>query len=277
MRDWIKNHQLSTFFAVSYAIMYGTLFGYMALQPGQPMLAWSAVWFLSVFSPTLSAVIVSWLTGGVAAVKDLLAGFGRWRVGWMWYFAAGFLLLGPLAIALTYVALGNPSDGLAAGMTTPLLLARILTQLVAGPASEEAGWRGFALPRLQARFSALTASLILGVVWTFWHLPLFFLTGETQVGIPFPFYLALVVTLSVYLTWLYNNTGGSLLITTLAHWSFNLTGVLITGPVSLIPVTVFYMTASPLLLAITIAVCVRFGAKHLTRHPHAQPEPAVRR
>jgi membrane protease YdiL (CAAX protease family) len=277
MRDWIKHHQLSTFFAVSYAIMYGTLFGYMALQPGQPMLAWSAVWLLSVFSPTLSALIVSWLTGGVAAVKELLAGFGRWRVGWKWYLAAGFLLLGPMAIALTYLALGNPSDGLAAGMTAPLLLARILTQLVAGPASEEAGWRGFALPRLQARFSALTASLILGVVWTFWHLPLFFLTGETQVGIPFPFYLALVVTLSVYLTWLYNNTGGSLVITTLAHWSFNLTGVLITGPVSLMPVTLFYMTASPLLLAITIAACVRFGPKHLTRHTHTRPEPAVRR
>jgi membrane protease YdiL (CAAX protease family) len=123
---------------------------------------------------------------------------------------------------------------------------------------------------LQAKYSALNAGLILGVIWTCWHLPLFFLTGETQVGIPFPFYLALVVTLSVYLTWLYNNTGGSLVITTLAHWSFNLTGVLITGPVFLMPANIFYMTASPLLLAMTVWAAVRFGPKHLSRLPEAE-------
>jgi membrane protease YdiL (CAAX protease family) len=155
-------------------------------------------------------------------------------------------------------------------MTLAALIFRVFTQLIAGPASEEAGWRGFALPRLQARYSALRSSLILGVIWTFWHLPLFFLKGQTQVGIPFPFYFALVVTLTVYMTWLYNSTGGSLIITTLAHWSFNLTGVLITGPVSLMPASIFYMTASPLLLGVTIWVAVRFGAKTLARPP--QPE-----
>ena len=80
-----------------------------------------------------------------------------------------------------------------------------------------------------------------------------------------------MVTLSVYLTWLYNNTGGSLIITTLAHWSFNLTGVLITGPLSLMPAPAFYMTASPLLLGMTIWVIARYGPKRLSRLPEAEP------
>lgn len=74
---------------------------------------------------------------------------------------------------------------------------------------EEAGWRGFALPRLEGKYNALLSSLILGVIWTFWRLPLFYLTGATQMSIPMPIYLGLVVTVSVYLTWLYNNTGAA--------------------------------------------------------------------
>ena len=270
MRDWIRKYQLVAFFVLSYALMYGTLFGYMLFVPGRPMEEWSLVWFLSVFSPTVSASVVSWSIGGFDEVKRLLSGFTRWNVGFRWYAAATFLLVGPLMIALAYVALGNVPLGLAAGMTVPALLFRVFTQLIAGPASEEAGWRGFALPRLEAKYSALRSSLILGVIWTFWHLPLFFLTGQTQVGIPLPFYLALVVTLTVYMTWLYNNTRGSLVITTLAHWSFNLTGVLITGQVSLMPANLFYMTASPLLLGVTIWVAFRFGTKQLARSPQAE-------
>jgi membrane protease YdiL (CAAX protease family) len=267
IRNWIKKHELTSFFVLSYAIAYISVFGYIYLKPGQPMAAWSLVWFFFVFSPTISAVFCAWALGGWSEVKHVLSGFTRWKVGFGWYFAAAFLLLGPFVISLIYISLGNPATGLRPGWTIPLLLGQVFTQLFAGPASEEAGWRGFALPRLEAKHSALVSSLILGVIWTFWHLPLFYLTGATQMSIPMPIYLVLTISVSTYLTWLYNNTRGSLIITTLGHFSYNLTGTLLTGPLSLMPAMVFYLTAGPLLFLIVVGVVVYYGPKNLSRKP----------
>ncbi len=267
MQNWIRNHQLLSFFSITYFIAYVSLFGYILLNPGQPMEAWSPVWFLNVFSPTIGAVLVAWVNGGAAEVKHLLAGFTIWKVGIRWYLAAAFMLLGPLAIALVYIALGNPPNGLQPGVTMTILLGTVFVQLFSGPLSEEAGWRGFALPRLEARYNALVSSLILGVLWTFWHLPLFFLVGAAQRGIPFPIYLVLIATLTIYLTWLYNNTHGSLLITTLAHASFNLTGVFITGLISLMPAMVFYVTVGPLLFLCILIIVIGFGPQYFSRKP----------
>lgn len=267
MQTWIRNHPLMSFFSLTYFIAYASLFGYILLNPSQPMAAWTPVWFLNVFSPTIGAVLVAWLSGGMREVKHLLRGFTIWKVGIRWYVAATFLLLGPLVIALIYIALGNPPMGLQPGVTIPILLGTVFVQLFSGPLSEEAGWRGFALPRLEARHTALVSSLILGVLWTFWHLPLFFLTGAAQRGIPFPIYLVLITTLTIYLTWLYNNTHGSLLITTLAHASFNLTGVFITGLVSLMPAMMFYVTVGPLLFLCILLIVIGFGPRNFSRKP----------
>ncbi len=267
MKNWIGKHQLIAFFLLAYGIMFGVLFGYILLQPGRPLDPWSPVWALGVFSPTISALFVSWVSGGVSEVKRLLSGFTRWKVGWAWYFAAGFLILGPFAIAVVYMALGNPPAGLRPGVTAWALLETVVFQFFSGPFSEEAGWRGFALPRLQSRFNALASSLILGVIWTFWHLPLFFLTGATQVSIPMPIYLLLVVTVTVYLTWLYNSTRGSLIITVLAHFAYNLSSTLIAGVVSLMPPMTFYMTAGPLLFLVVIGVVVYFRPRYLSHKP----------
>lgn len=267
MKTWVKNHALISYFVLAYLIMFGSYFSFIILRPGEPNKAWSLVWFLGAFSPTISAIFVSWVIGGVNQVKQLLSGFKRWKVNFFWYFAASFLFLGPLLIAVIYGLLGNPVTGLRLGITIPMLLGQIFFQMFSGPISEEAGWRGFALPHLQKKFSALVSSLILGVIWTCWHIPLFFLTGATQMTIPFPIYMVLVVTQTIYATWLYNNTKGSLIITTLAHFSFNLTGTLITGLVSLMPPMLFYMTAGPSLFVIVIVVIFVYGAKYLSRKP----------
>jgi membrane protease YdiL (CAAX protease family) len=267
MKTWIGDHQLISFFILAYLIMFVTYFGYIFLQPGQPLEPWSLVWFLGVFSPSISAVVVSWIIGGTAQVKQLLSGLTRWKVGLGWYFAAAFLILGPLAIALVYGLLGNPVTGLRPGVTSSSLLGTIAFQLFSGPIAEEMGWRGFALPRLQVKYNALVSSLILGVIWTFWHLPLFFLTGATQVSIPMPIYLMLVVTVTFYLTWLYNNTHGSLIIAILAHFCYNLSSTLIAGVVSLMPAMIFYMTAGPLLFLVTVAVVIIYGPKYLSKKP----------
>lgn len=137
-----------------------------------------------------------------------------------------------------YKALGNSSAGLKPGETLASVAGIVLCTLFSGPIAEELGWRGFALPRLQARYNALLSSLILGIIWCCWHLPLFFISGSSQMGIPFPIYMVLVITITIYLTWLYNYTGGSLIITILGHFARNLTGFL-TGPLGLMPAMQF--------------------------------------
>jgi hypothetical protein len=137
VKAWIRNHQLISFFALSYVLMFGVLFGYMALAPGQPLRPWSLVWFVSIFSPSISAVAVAAIVSGRPAVGRLFGGFTRWQVGWGWYLAAAFIFLGPLAIALIYGALGNPVTGLRPGVTIPSLLGTVLFTFFSGPVAEE--------------------------------------------------------------------------------------------------------------------------------------------
>ncbi len=267
MRTWIRNHSLISFFILSYAIMTGSVFVTLGLRPSQPDHPWSLTWFFYAFSPTLSALIISLILGGWGEVKHLLSGFTRWKVNAGWYFAAAFLFLGPLAFALVYILLGNQPVGLKAGTTATVILGQLLFTLFSGPLAEEAGWRGFALPRLQKKYNALISSLILGVIWCCWHIPLFFLPGSSQQGIPFPIYLMLVVTLGIYFTWLYNNTKGSLIITVLAHFSFNMSGGFIAGSLGLLPPMILYIAAGSMLVMVTIGVVIYFGGKYLSRKP----------
>jgi uncharacterized protein len=269
LTNWTKRHQLISFFGITFAIMFGVMFAFIYLSPNQPLQPWSLVWFFSIFSPSIGALMVAWIIGGPSEIKRLLSGLTRWKVAFRWYLAMAFLILGPLAIALVYLALGNPSAGPVYGETIPGVLLKLLFMFFSGPLAEELGWRGFALPRLEAKHNALVSSLILGVIWTCWHIPTFFVTGLTQTTIPFPIYLVLVTTVTIYLTWLYNNTGGSLVITVLGHFAYNATTFL-TGVLRLMPAMLFYMTAGPLLALVVVGVILVFGSRNLSRKPAAE-------
>jgi membrane protease YdiL (CAAX protease family) len=135
---------------------------------------------------------------------------------------------------------------------------------------EEVGWRGYALPRLQAGRSALSASLILGVIWGLYHLPLYF-TG--QAGRPlglFPVFVVSTIALSVILTWVYNGTGGSLMLVVLLHATFNLPLTLLIAPLG-DRVTVPFLLYIGLLVAAALAVVVWAGPQHLSRN-HTKQE-----
>jgi membrane protease YdiL (CAAX protease family) len=101
-------------------------------------------------------------------------------------------------------------------------LGNFLPLLILGPLSEEIGWRGYALGRLQTRWNALTSSLIVGLVWALWHLPLFMMVGTSQheLGLPFIGFLVGFMANSILYTWLYNNTKQSLWSAILLHWLF---------------------------------------------------------
>jgi membrane protease YdiL (CAAX protease family) len=263
LRDWIARHQLVSFFALAYLIMFGFVFAYVYWIP----IPYPIVWVFSVFSPTISALVISWIVGGMSEIKRVLAGFTRWNAGLRWYLAAFFLLLAPLLVALVYIILGNPIPGPKPGLTVPLLLGQLVFTLFSGPLSEEAGWRGFALPRLQEKYSALVSSLILNLIWACWHIPLFFQPGTTQQSIPFPIYVVMTLALGTYITWLYNNTRGSLVITVLAHFLYNCVGGFIAGTLGLLPPMVLYISAGSGLAIAAVLVVIVFGPRYLSRKP----------
>jgi uncharacterized protein len=201
----VKRHPLITFFVLAFGLSWLAAIPYA--------LGWFPVPILT-FGPSLAAVIVAALTGGRAGLRELMSRCLRWRVGLGWY-AVALLSPIPLFLAMVYlnVLLGAPAPSFAdlgAWFSLAVLLLGFLINPFGG-AWEELGWRGYALPYLQAGRSALSASLILGVLWAAWHLPMF-ITGL----IHWPDALA-VLGMSVVFSWLFNHTKGSVLIAFLFH------------------------------------------------------------
>ena len=117
-----------------------------------------------------------------------------------------------------------------------------LYNFIYGGLSEEPGWRGFALPRLQARFSPLVSSLLLGVLWAVWHAPARFGGIEAKSVSDTLVEWFLIILVSVIFTWLFNRTDGSVLVTALIHPAMNTTGNFLTAsPATLILLLVFIL------------------------------------
>jgi membrane protease YdiL (CAAX protease family) len=177
---------------------------------------------LGAFGPAIVALWLTARTGGRAGTAALLRGLLRWEVSAHWYaLAVGFLLTVKLTSALALrVATGSwPRFG-----TEPWFLIAVAI-VISTPfqAGEEIGWRGYALPRLAQRFGLARASLLLGVIWAVWHLPLFFVTHTDKTGQSLPVFLLEITALSVVLAWLFARTNGSLLLTMLMHSAVNQT------------------------------------------------------
>jgi len=187
-----------------------------------------ALHYLTAFGPLLAAFIVTGIGDGSEGIRDLVARMLKWRVGLGWVLIAVFspLVLFVIGAVAAYVLSGSWPDFSLLGEVNFLpylgIGAWILRTLTNG-FGEGTGWRGYALPRLQKNRSALSATLILGVFWALWHLPAFFyLPNLMEIGLAsFPLFAIGVVTGAVLLTWLYNSTGGSILMVSLWHGSFN--------------------------------------------------------
>ena len=177
---------------------------------------------LGTFAPALMALGVTARDEGRRGVGALLRRTIQWQVGWRWYlFAVGYMPAMKLSVALVY----RLTTGVWPRFGTDSWYVIVLAIIISTPvqAGEEIGWRGYALPRLARRFGFARASLLLGLIWACWHLPVFFLRGADKHGQSFPIWTLQVVALSVAITWLYAGTDGSLLLTTLMHSAVNQT------------------------------------------------------
>jgi len=179
--------------------------------------SWSAAILVYVgsFGPPISAAVVTWLRGD--DVRAWARQITRWRVGWKWWaVAAGLPIAAAVGITLVLVVVRGPVD-LGQAFPSPILFAAIFlfALLLSGGLNEEPGWRGFAQPHLNERYGAVPASLLIGVVWAGWHAPYFVIPVTPHSSFPLVNTLGWVggiLTLSILLGWLYNNTGSVLLV-----------------------------------------------------------------
>ena len=198
-----------------------TTFDLAVLAESLPVPLWT-VRVLNVvadFGPSLAALLVAL---GSGRLRSLVARIARWRVGGRWYLVAFGLPAAVMGSAIGLYALlggdiGAPTIG--AGTLGTLVGWLLLRTFLGGGLGEELGWRGFALPRLQARMGALRASALLGVVWALWHLPLVLVSPNPLVQAAV--LAVFIAPMAFVYTWLFNGTGGSVLLPILLHGTQN--------------------------------------------------------
>ena len=218
------------------------------------------------YGPALAAFLVTSFVNGKTGMRALLRQLLVWRVGVAWAFAAILGMAGLFFLAYQISNwLGHPITTAPEIPMSPIIAVPVLFFVSFLINGEEIGWRGFALPRLQARFNALTASLILGVIWAGFHLPLFWTVGSTQAGQPiFGFFISIVAS-SIIVTWLYNNTN-SLLLVVLFHASVNTWSQIIPGiDTAHAGIGPIYWLTTGLLCATAVLITLFFGPETLTR------------
>jgi membrane protease YdiL (CAAX protease family) len=252
-----------TFVCLTFVLTWIPWFAVVSLlRAGRPGFVTTLI-LLGGFGPLFAAVFVvaaggdlrSWL----ANLVDVRAAPRVW--------AAAVLV----PVALYLVALGLYLLFGGAFARTGVLPAAAIPSLVIATfvrgGLEEPGWRGLALPVLQRRLGAFRASLVIGVIWALWHIPLFLMPGSSQAGTPFPLYATVVVGISIIATWLYNTAGGRVLVPVVFHTLSNAVSVTTASGVLGDEVR----SQVPLLAVVWMGVAIliwRYGTDHLSNQPH---------
>jgi uncharacterized protein len=230
LRALVARHRLVAFVVVAYGFSWSwwlplTLNG-ARVDFGVPSPAYVA----GITGPLVAALVVTAVTDGRAGVRDLLGRVVRWRVAPRWYGITLLVLPGLFVVAASLLAVAGQSWPSLAGLGTApgippagVLVVWIYFVVVTG-AGEETGWRGWALPHLQRRYSPLVASGVLSLIWAGWHLPVLpVLTSFDTLSGPalLPVFWFGLACLSIVLAWVCNRSG-SILMPALWHGTYNL-------------------------------------------------------
>ncbi len=178
-----------------------------------------ALFLLGGFVPSVVALVLTQFFEGRAGVRILLRRTLQFNLGWRWYLASVLVVaLGAAGQILINQLLGHSFD-------FSLYLSQLpsfIPLIIIGPLSEEFGWRGYLLIKLQQRWNALLSSIAVGIVWALWHLLLFFMVGTSQheLHLPFVGFMLGIIAISVLMTWINNNTKNSLWAAIFLHWLY---------------------------------------------------------
>lgn len=243
---WLESHPLAAFFALACAISWAIEIPLALTNRGIigsdiPF----SLHYLAGYGPMLAAIVMTVLTGGKTGLKGLFKRMSKWRVKPIWWLVAItplgiYLLAGIFQWSQLYGRLYKPDilsvldmlQWVIQAQWSALLnlgwinflpglgLAALPMWVLTFGIGEETGWRGYALPRLQKSHGPLAASLILWAFWATWHLPLFFYVYSFSI---LPGFLSGLLAGAIMLTWLYDSTGGSILMVAVWHGAFNFT------------------------------------------------------
>lgn len=207
---------LVLFFAGTFALSWSLWL--VAQTVGVPALR-SFLFLAGVFSPAMVALVLTAGVLGQGGVRSLLRPVIWWQTRLRWYaVAVGYMASIKLVAAVAHRAAEGRWPAFNPAWGVLLIGVLVSTPFQIG---EELGWRGFSLPRLSESFGLRRSALLLGVIWAFWHLPLFFIADTGSTGQPFVPYLLSITAISVALAWLFAKTGGSLLLVMLMHSAVN--------------------------------------------------------
>jgi CAAX protease family protein len=284
--SWPQRHPLFCFFTLAYMLTWANWVPRALASHGLiDVTVPDFMALLAGYGPAQAAIILSGVISGRAGLLRLGARLCRWRVGIRWYAVALFLpaaqAFAALGLHLSFGGeLQRPSEvaTLQVGAPgTPLwlqaLLLIVMFTLGFDGLGEELGWRGFALPRLLARYPALGASIVLGAIWALWHLPYALTKGSAMADRPFYTYLPQMFAASILFTWLFNNTRGSILLAVLFHAAGNVTANLL--PVLVPGVYASGVWGEVIRWAVVATVIVIEGPRHLSRKPPAELREAL--
>ena len=264
---WVKAHPLVAYFALAYAISWIIVLPLVAYAQGFVEVPVPfTLHYLNDLAPLLAAIIVTRIADGAEGLRDLLRRMIRWRGSLLWVLVAAFspLVAFGIAAAIVVFAMGETPPDLGLLGELPYLpylgLGGWIFWLLTVGLGEESGWRGYALPKLQASMSAISASLIVTLWWVLWHLPRFFyFDGFLDQGFSaLPLFALQLLLLSILLTWLYNSSRGSILAAALFHGGFNF---FLTSPADIGEMTI---VIRGLLIVWVIAVIVAFKPTNLS-------------
>jgi membrane protease YdiL (CAAX protease family) len=232
---WVKKKPLAAYFIFTFAITWSAIF---------------YVPFFAYFGPTFSAIIVTSMLEGWSGIRRLIGRTFKWRVGLQWYLFVFFstAVLGLVSIGL-YITLFEKSHALTFSIIPLLLISGF---------REEYGWRGFALPRLLKKYNALTASIILGIIHATWHFTPISLINNTPKLLLF---IIGVIPLTVFFTWIYNNTKGTMLLPILFHMILDVT-IYILNITSVKSLFLIYISLNWILVIIIVLI---YGPTNLSR------------
>lgn len=227
----IARHPVTSYFVLAYGLSWLVWSQFILSEDGSGWFPFHATWpfmvsvALGTFGPAIAALIVLRIAEGEAALLPFLKRMVLWRVGFGWWLFAllGFPITATIGCLLMPGVVGTfTTDGLGRSLTDYLPFFLYPALLVGGPLGEEVGWRGFALPRLQQRFTPVVATIVLGLLWTGWHAPIWFSNNWSILNVQnIAFYTGFLVLAAFQYTWAYNNTRGSILIAIVLHASMD--------------------------------------------------------
>ena len=284
IKAFIKSHPLLSYFALAFAISWGGMLliiggpGAIPATAEETTKLFPAVYLVTVAGPSLAGILLTGLTGGWTAFRELGSRLLKWRVGARWYAVA--LLTTPLTVMATLLSLSLISPEFVPGfLTTSVKAAMLQFGLVASVGLltgllEELGWTGFAIPRLLGRHGVLATGLFVGLLWGAWHFLSNIWGSGTSSGVPLALFMPAILfsflpPYRMLMVWVYDRTE-SLLVAILMHASL-VAFWIISTPVGMVgvPLVTWYLVWAAALWAVVGAVAIA-NHGHISRQPPLQ-------